>query len=1740
MKKISIFQIFILIATLFLGIFPLKVSATNEIATEIIYSDVGDSVNQFTYSGTGLGGSHWVSGIAGSHTWTSAAINPNNADEFWYEVKFFGHKIEIFAEKNHPLGLIKYQIDDGPWVEKDLYSRNRVLNAKIHTFENLTEGVHTLKAVAKGVKSPSNSNASKTAISAGKVIVYKNTTNATSIRFNEESYTLDVNESLPFTILIEPDTASLDDLVYTIQNPDILAIENNRIIGKMQGSSNISVTSRSRSDLNATARVVVNSQKPFLGGSIVSLDKQYTNEKLDEVKNLNLTSTTLSGWKNDKLLSLIALYTKASSVENINISFTDLQNENGDFISASSIKGHFIKSTKAYVGPFLGYGSQTRPVPRATEENRKDSSDILYQEGRIDSIAANQVQPVLLSFEIPKTANAGTYITRVVLSGDNIEPLTFNYSVKVFDIALHDTDQYKNYFDLELWQYPYRSAEYYNVEPFSLEHFAILKPMLDLYKSVGGDAITTTLSEDAWSGQTYSSNPKNGIHYPSMIKWVKQNNQITYDYTDFDKWVGFAKANGLGQKVVVYSMAPWHQSFTYWENGNLVKEAFNSTNYIPMWRDFLQNFVAHLDEKGWTDSVYIGFDERHFDSRAFNLVNEVKASNGKSLKTTGAMDRFDNKMQIAREITDLTIGDYAAVDRQELFNQLVLERDAKGLKTTLYSCTEHQPGNFSLSAPVESYWSVINAGKQTTGFLRWAYDAWVENPLEDATHNAFEPGDPFIVYPGDQTNGNKVRSSIRLERLAEGVRDMNKIKLMLETAPSLKQDVDAMFRKIRTVATKNRDNYMSSQQIDQLSLEMQTFKDDLNRLTEKYLELLASSTKEISSIEVNDKTVAVGDVFTLDSVVLPENVINKDLRFISGDEKLLTVNHLGQFTALKKGLVVVRAISKLDPTKETTATVNILRPTVSTQGQIAYYSFDLENGNDSWNQRHANAIGEINYVESDYGKAAFLSANSHFSLPNNDILTFDSDWTVSYHFKVNEMPSGRTLIMSNRDMSHGTALRLDASNNRNHPGYRVGTRNGDVLTYRTNFQPNTWYHVVWTQNRQQGLSMYVNGELIETNNWSAQARNIVNAPIEWIGNGFEGFIDEVKIYNRALSTSEVKNLDPILGLNIKETEKTLDLNESYAIDVELNADQEYSIVYSSNNNDVASVDANGNITAKKRGQAIIKVVAGPYKKEIVINVVKIQNLHPSIPRYVLPEEHLKTIDSRPNETETTGRYLGQPDMIQTETGRLIMAYPKGHGKGPVIMQISDDEGENWRELTNTPSSWAGSQETPTLYKLSLENGKQRLIMINSNPGWGVDSNNNRYGFNTSYSDDNGETWSEYRNWHPQLANNQNNDAIVAMASLVQLKDENGEFIQKWMGVYHTGNFINYRTYLTFDSQGQEQWSTPEPYLSNHRSIEASHQICEVGIFRSPDGKRLVALARSQSHQHLATLFYSDDEGLTWSKPEQLPASLAGERHKIAVDPISKRLMIVFREIKYDINQNNRMERNDWLAGEWLAWVGSYDQLMNLEEGDYNLEIAKDYAPTPKSGDTGYTGIVALKNGEFVMVSYGHFNEEESLKWINVPRGVYKDLVSIKQAKFKLGKIENLNGLVDKTLLLKQIENALNLDEDLYTKDSYANVKNALSFARSGSESIELQQIEIDTLTRNLKAMLDRLEFKPKVEVVLEVNNLSNTSVSKVILEKDNLVKQKQLPKTGSSNSMVSSIMLIASLYFAFKYNQYKK
>ena len=156
------------------------------------------------------------------------------------------------------------------------------------------------------------------------------------------------------------------------------------------------------------------------------------------------------------------------------------------------------------------------------------------------------------------------------------------------------------------------------------------------------------------------------------------------------------------------------------------------------------------------------------------------------------------------------------------------------------------------------------------------------------------------------------------------------------------------------------------------------------------------------------------------------------------------------------------------------------------------------------------------------------------------------------------------------------------------------------------------------------------------------------------------------------------------------------------------------MTYVSADPSVATVTEKGLVTGVGRGETTITVTneATGLSAQLTVKVTKAVNLHNVLDRYVMPEKYLSDIEKAPY---TDRQYLGQPDMILTETGRLIMAYPVGHGKGPLVMRISDDGGVTWTEKTDIPASWAGSQETPTLYTVSF-NGNERLLLITACPG----------------------------------------------------------------------------------------------------------------------------------------------------------------------------------------------------------------------------------------------------------------------------------------------------------------------------------------------------------------------------------------------------------------------------------------
>ena len=135
---------------------------------------------------------------------------------------------------------------------------------------------------------------------------------------------------------------------------------------------------------------------------------------------------------------------------------------------------------------------------------------------------------------------------------------------------------------------------------------------------------------------------------------------------------------------------------------------------------------------------------------------------------------------------------------------------------------------------------------------------------------------------------------------------------------------------------------------------------------------------------------------------------------------------------------------------------------------------------------------------------------------------------------------------------------------------------------------------------------------------------------------------------------------------------------------------------------------------------------------------------------------------------------------------------------------------------------------------------------------------------------------------------------------------------------------------------------------------------EPGVIRSPDGKQIVAVMREQSRAYNAMVITSDDEGQTWSECKEGAAGVTGDRHNLAYAP-DGRLVIVFRDTA--LASSTKFN--------FVAWVGTYDDLVNGRKGEYRVLLLRHQGnfPPEEYGDCGYAGLEVLPDGTFVATTY---------------------------------------------------------------------------------------------------------------------------------------------------------------------------
>ena len=345
--------------------------------------------------------------------------------------------------------------------------------------------------------------------------------------------------------------------------------------------------------------------------------------------------------------------------------------------------------------------------------------------------------------------------------------------VRVVDRVLPEPKEWKYY--LDFWQHPWASARVAGAKPFSRAHYRAMRPVWELLATAGQKVITTTLVDQPWNHQCRDA-------YGAMIGRVKKTDgSWTFDYSIFDEYVEFAKSCGLGPDIACYTMCPWEFGVD-WSNekGETVRGTAkpDTHEFVEYWGNFLVDFAAHLKAKGWFEHTYVAMDER--EPKDVRYIADFIQKCAPGMKVSLAGNRKPS------EFSGITIDNYSQYVRfmTDEFLAEAKERQAKGFITTYYVCCGPEcPNSFLRSLPEENFWlGVYPAMVGLDGFLRWAWNSWGEDPMNDGSFRNYHAGDVYLSYPDGSP-------SWRFVEIRNGIATAEKIRI-LERDPAFKDEIE--------------------------------------------------------------------------------------------------------------------------------------------------------------------------------------------------------------------------------------------------------------------------------------------------------------------------------------------------------------------------------------------------------------------------------------------------------------------------------------------------------------------------------------------------------------------------------------------------------------------------------------------------------------------------------------------------------------------------------------------------------------------------------------------------------------------------------------------------------------------------------------------------------------------------------------------------------------------------------------
>jgi len=334
---------------------------------------------------------------------------------------------------------------------------------------------------------------------------------------------------------------------------------------------------------------------------------------------------------------------------------------------------------------------------------------------------------------------------------------------------------------------------------------------------------------------------------------------------------------------------------------------------------------------------------------------------------------------------------------------------------------------------------------------------------------------------------------------------------------------------------------------------------------------------------------------------------------------------------------------------------------------------------------------------------------------------------------------------------------------------------------------------------------------------------------------------------------------------------------------------------------------------------------------------------------------------------TPDLYQGHPYSVLNPDGSILLVWCVNHGgpAGPIAR--SRDGGKTWERLDDrAPEGYKKHINCPSIYRLVDKNGKAWHWVFSAQPL-----------MPRIVSADGGESWEEKE---PLGFKN-----VMAFSSIVPANPgvEDG----RYLGFFHRrraadGTLLNkepkvagrLEVAVSVTNDAGFTWSEPRTIAD-----VPGKDLCEPFAFWSPDKKEICCLMRENTHKGRSCTTFSADGGETWSTPTDTSWELTGDRH-IGAYVDDERLFICFRDQALGSEER----------GNFVGWVGTYDDLKQAKPGDYRVKLLHSFAK-PWRGDCGYPGVARLDDGTIVAITYVKYRDDENKHSVVATRFTVEEL-----------------------------------------------------------------------------------------------------------------------------------------------------